>query len=173
MKKPLLSVAVFLFLILAGSASLATANAATYEIYAGESATSTTKMGFGNNDTTMLIPGPTMVFTSGETVTVILHNIGSGPHTWAIVDTDDQVLWGAQIGSDSNPIQGQSNGSVTFTVDTPGNYRYVSQYFFDEIYGMHGNVVVQAAIPEFPAPLLVAFLALAVTALAVFLKRKR
>ena len=170
---------IFLLLIFTISSFMASVQAVTsYNIYGGESASAAGRVGFGNNATIMTIPGPTMTFTTGETVTVTFHNSGYADHNWVIVDPNDYytALWGAQIGTPENPIKSQSNGSVTFTVGNPGNYTYISQCLGiggqDFIRGMHGNVVVQPAIPEFPATILVSFMAVALTSLAVYLKRK-
>jgi uncharacterized cupredoxin-like copper-binding protein len=143
-----------------------------YNIYAGEINSST--YGFGNSATTITSPGPTLTFTAGETVTVTLHNAGTMDHNWAIVNSKSStatVLWNAQVQSPSNPVAPGSTGSVTFTVGSAGNYYYICQVDGHVALGMWGNVVVQSAVPEFPAPLLIVFLAVAVTASAAYLSR--
>ena len=68
------------------------------DIYAGEKSTST--YGFGNSAISISSPGPTLTFTSGDTVTVTLHNAGTMAHNFAIVDTKSStgtVLWNAQV----------------------------------------------------------------------------
>lgn len=165
-----------LLLIFAVSACVIPLNAATsYDIYAGESKSHAGQVGFGMNDTNYTVPGPTLILTEGETVTVTLHNIGYGDHNWVITDNTSTVIWGAQIGSAENPIESLSNGSVTFTVGRPGTYRYESQCsnlaMPDSLMGMYGTVVVKPTIPEFPAAILVAFVAIALTAFALFQKR--
>ena len=86
--------------------------------------------GFGNSASSISSPGPTLTFTSGEAVTVTLHNAGTMPHNFAIVETKSStgtVLWNAQIASASNGVAAGSTGSVTFTVGTAGNYYYICQ----------------------------------------------
>ena len=172
MKKTIL-VLIFLVSVLSLSAFVATIHAATpYTIYAGEVSSST--YGFGNSASSITSPGPTLTFTSGQTVTVTLQNVGTMSHNWAIVNAKSStatVLWSAQIASSSNPVSPGSSKSVTFTVGSSGNYYYVCQVDGHVNLGMWGNVVVNPAVPEFPEPLLILFIALAVTALSAYLGR--
>ena len=115
-----------------------------------------------------------MTFTAGETVTVTplqRRNDGSqlGHRGFKIVNRQCSVE--RQVQSASNPVAAGSTASVTFTVGSAGNYYYICQVDGHVALGMWGNVVVKAAVPEFPAPLLLAFLAVAVTALAAYLGR--
>ncbi len=143
-------------------------------LYAGEK--STTLYGFGDSASSINSPGPTLTFTSGELVTVTLHNAGTMSHNFAIVDTKSStgnVLWNAAIGSASNAVAAGTSDSVTFTVGNAGNYYYICQVDGHVNLGMWGNVKVNAAVPEFPSALVFVFFALAATALVAYLGRLR
>jgi len=175
MKKPFL-VLMFFLLTLSLVAVIGTtkAQAATVQvtIFAGE--ISTSQYGFGNSSTTITSPGPTLTFHSGDTVKVALQNAGTMAHNWALVDTKSStgtVLWSAQIASSSNGVPAGQSESVTFTVGNSGNYYYICQVDGHVALGMWGNVVVESAIPEFPVPLLIVFLAAAITAMSAYVGR--
>ena len=176
MKKSIL-VLVFLLSIGLLCVTLGTiqAQAATQvTLYAGEKTTSS--YGFGNSATTIGSPGPTLTFTSGEIVTVTLHNAGKMLHNFAIVDIKSStgtVLWSAQVGSASNAVAAGSSDSVTFTVGSAGNYYYICQVDGHVALGMWGNVKVNAAVPEFPSTLIIVFFAVAATALAAYLGKAK
>jgi plastocyanin len=113
------------------------------DIYAGESS----RYGFGSSSSNIGSPGPQMVLTHGQTVTVTLHNVGTMSHNWAI--TNDKVdgstnlpFSGAQIGSASNPVAAGGTQSVTFTVGNAGNYYYICQVDGHVSLGMWGTVIV-------------------------------
>ncbi len=144
------------------------------DIYAGEKSTSV--YGFGNSASSISSPGPTLTFTSGEVVTVTLHNAGTMSHNFAIVDTKSStgnVLWSAQVASASNGVAAGSSGSVTFTVGSAGDYYYVCQVDGHVALGMWGNVKVNAAVPEFPTALVFVFFAIAATALAAYIGKSK
>ncbi len=176
MKKQFL-VLVFLLVVLPLSVVVATSRAQSAStvqvtIYAGE--ISTSQYGFGNTSSTIVTPGPTLTFHSGDVVNLTLQNAGTMPHNWAIVDqksSSANVLWSAQIGTPNSPVPAGENKSVMFTVGNAGNYYYICQVDAHVSLGMWGNVVVEAAIPEFPAPLLIVFLAAAITALVAYTGR--
>jgi FtsP/CotA-like multicopper oxidase with cupredoxin domain len=92
-------------------------------------------------------PGPQMVLTHGQSVTVTLHNVGTMAHNWAITNdkTDGSTnlpFSGAQIGSASNPVAAGGTQSVTFTVGNTGNYYYICQVDGHVSLGMWGTVTV-------------------------------
>ena len=172
MKKPILML-ILVLSMLSPFILVATVHAQTsnVNIYAGEIPM---QYGFGNSSTTISSPGPTLTFISGQTVTVTLHNSGSMQHNFAIVSTKSAtgtVLWGAQIQSASNPVSPGSSATVTFTVGDPGNYYYICQVDAHVVLGMWGKVVVETAIPEFPMPLLFVFAAVAIIALAAYIRK--
>ena len=161
----LLSIGLFCITLVTSQAQTAT----QVTLYAGEKTTSS--YGFGNSATSIGSPGPTLTFTSGEVVTVTLHNAGTMPHNFAIVDTKSStgtVLWNAKVGSSSNGVAVGSSESDTFTVGNAGNYYYICQVDGHVALGMWGNVVVNAAVPEFPSTLVIVFFAVAATALAAY-----
>ena len=170
MKKTILMLT-FLLLILSHFVLAAKDQAQTSNVtlYAGE--ISNSQYGFGNSATAITSPGPTLTLTSGQTITVTLHNSGQNPHNFAIVSTKSStgtVLWNSAIKSADNPVSPGSSASATFTVGDAGNYYYICQVDGHVALGMWGNVVVQAAVPEFPTPLLFVFVAIALTALAAY-----
>jgi plastocyanin len=131
MKKSVL-VLVFLLFVLSASVFLGTIKAATtIDLYAGE--VNSSSYGFGNSASSITSnPGPTLTLTSGQSYTVVLHNVSTQgqSHNWAIVETKSStgtIQWSAQIGSASNPVSPGSTGSVTFTAGSPGSYYYVCQ----------------------------------------------
>ena len=144
------------------------------DLYAGEKSTSV--YGFGNSASSIGSPGPSLTFTSGEVVTVTLHNAGTMAHNFAIVDTKNSagtVLWSAAVGSTNNPVAAGSSGSVTFTVGNAGDYFYICQVDGHVALGMWGNVKVNAAVPEFPSTLVIVFFAVAATALAAYIGKAK
>jgi plastocyanin len=177
MKKQFL-VLVFLLAVFSLSMVVATSRAQSstvqVTIYAGE--VSTSQYGYGNSSSTIISPGPTLTFHSGDVVNLTLHNAGTMAHNWAIVDQKSSsatVLWSAQVGTPNTPVAAGENKSVMFTVGNAGNYYYICQVDAHVSLGMWGNVVVEPAIPEFPAPLLILFLAAAITVIVAYSGRGR
>ena len=122
----------------AGSGDLSGSN---IDIYSAE-------YGFGSTASNIRSPGPTISLTSGQTVSVTLHNVGKTPHNWAIVKdkTDGSTnlgFSGAQIASASNPLAAGATKSINFTVGSPGNYYYICQVDGHVSLGMWGTVTVQ------------------------------
>jgi plastocyanin len=115
------------------------------DIYAGEVSSST--YGFGNSANSIQSPGPSLNFKVGDVVTVTLHNAGTMPHNWALVDAKSStanVLFNAQIASSSSPVQPDSTGQVTFTVTQAGNFYYICQVDAHVTLGMWGTVTVRS-----------------------------
>ncbi len=113
------------------------------DIYASDS-----PYGFGNSAGSITSnPGPTLTFTSGQTYTVTLHNVGTVSHNWAITKdkadgSTDLAFSGAQIASPTNPVAPGSTQSVTFTAGTAGSYYYICQVDAHVSLGMWGTVTV-------------------------------
>jgi plastocyanin len=104
--------------------------------------------GFGSTASNVGSPGPTITLTSGQTVTVSLHNVGKVAHNWAIVmdKTDGNAnlaFSGAQIGSIQNPIASGVTQSINFTVGSAGSYYYICQIDGHVTLGMWGMVTVK------------------------------
>ncbi len=143
-------------------------------LYAGE--INSSQYGFGNSASSINSPGPTLTLTSGDSVTITLHNAGTMNHNFAIVNAKEStatVLWGAQIASASNGVGAGQSASVTFTVGSAGSYYYICQTDGHVSLGMWGNVTVQAAVPEFPTALVFVFFAVAATALAAYISKAK
>jgi uncharacterized cupredoxin-like copper-binding protein len=112
-------------------------------MYAGQ--VSLTVYGFGSSATNITSPGPTLTFTLGDVVNMTVFNVGTMPHNWALVSsesTSGKVLFGAQIGSGSVPIQVNETASVVFKVTKSGDYFYICQVPGHVQLGMWGNVVI-------------------------------
>jgi uncharacterized cupredoxin-like copper-binding protein len=175
MKKSIL-VLVFLLSIFSLSVLLGTIQAQTptvqVTLYAGQ--ISTSQYGFGNSSSSLTSPGPTLTFHVGDVVKVTVNNVGTMLHSWEINtqnSTRGQVLFNSDINPNTYIALGQS-GSVTFTVSgNAGNYYYICPVPGHAQLGMWGNCIIESAIPEFPAPLLLVFVAVAVTALAAYVGR--
>ncbi len=138
-------------------------------LYEGE--VNSTAYGFGLSPNELTSPGPQLNLAQDATYTVTVYNIGTKPHNWAIIGAQWAPIvtngaltplkpisttftqFGAQIGSDADPIQPGSNGTVTFTI-TPDDvnqypsltYAYCSQCPQDANgYNMWGPMEVYSA----------------------------
>jgi FtsP/CotA-like multicopper oxidase with cupredoxin domain len=167
---------VFFFSLLSlsffAASAFAQGSATEITMYAGEVGTS--QLGFGNSPSSITSPGPTLYLHSNDEVRITLQNAGTMPHSWAIVDAKSSsanVLWNAQIGNNSNPISPGQSGFTSFTVGNQGNFYYVCQVDDHVAYGMWGNVVVEAPIPEFPAPMLFLFATMVAVGLTAYAGR--
>ena len=176
MKKPILVLTLLLSIgLLAVPIGISQVHAATQiTLYAGE--INSSQYGFGDSASCIATPGPTLTLTSGDTVTVTLHNAGTMSHNFAIVNAKSStatVLWSAQVDSPSNGVPAGQSASVTFTVGSAGNYYYICQVDGHVALGMWGNVVVQSAVPEFPTALVFVFFAVAATALVAYISQAK
>ena len=75
-------------------------------LYEGENSGS--QYGFGYSPNTLTSPGPTLRFTTSDVVNITVINVGKIPHAFAITSaprTGAKVLFNAEIGSASNPLQ--------------------------------------------------------------------
>ncbi len=112
-------------------------------LYAGQ--ISLTVYGFGNSANNITSPGPTLTFKVGDVVNMTVFNVGTMPHNWALVTTNQTsapVLFGAQIDSGSVPILMNQTGSVIFRVTKSGNFNYICQVPGHVQLGMWGSVVI-------------------------------
>jgi plastocyanin len=176
MKKTILVLTLLLSIgLLAVPIGISQVHAATQiTLYAKEITSS--QYGFGDSASSVSSPGPTLTLTSGDSVTVTLHNAGTMSHNFAIVNAKSStatVLWNAQIDSPSNGVPAGQSASVTFTVGSAGNYYYICQVDGHVALGMWGNVVVQSAVPEFPTALVFVFFAVAATALVAYISQTK
>jgi uncharacterized cupredoxin-like copper-binding protein len=113
-------------------------------LYEGE--ISATKYGFGNTSTTLTSPGPTLRFNLTDVVNITVINVGMMPHAFAITNapkTGSTVLFNAEIGSASNPLQSGKQGSVIFTPNNAGSsFFYICPVPGHAEVGMYGSVVI-------------------------------
>lgn len=143
-------------------------------LYAGE--VSQTAYGFGNTATSITSPGPTLNLVEGTTYNMTVYNVSSDmDHSWEITTSETastSPLWGAGIDI-STYIPPGGSGSVEFTPTQTGNFYYVCTFPGHIALGMYGKVVVSSPIPEFPSPLTLMFMALAVTGMAAFMAKQK
>ncbi len=113
-------------------------------LYEGE--ISATKYGFGNTSTTLTSPGPTLRFNLTDVVNITVINVGMMPHAFAITNapkTGSTVLFNAEIGSASNPLQSGKQGTVIFTPNNAGSsFYYICPVPGHAEVGMYGSVII-------------------------------
>jgi FtsP/CotA-like multicopper oxidase with cupredoxin domain len=113
-------------------------------LYQGE--ISDNKYGFGYSPDTLTSPGPTLRFKTSDVVNITVVNTGRFSHAFAITtapQTGANVLFNAEIGSESNPILPGQSGSVIFTPNNAGSwFFYTSPVSDDAEFGMYGSVVI-------------------------------
>jgi FtsP/CotA-like multicopper oxidase with cupredoxin domain len=122
-------------------------------LYEGEM--SDGKFGFGTAPNNLTSPGPTIGFSTSDTVNLTVVNVGKQPHAFAITTTPNAgapVLFNAVIGSTSTPLQPGQEGSVIFTPNNAAfDYWYISPVSGDVGAGMYGAVIVSSVTgPAFP-----------------------
>lgn len=113
-------------------------------LYGGE--INLTRYGFGLNSSTLSSPGPTLSFNMSDVVKVTFINSGRMPHGFAIADanrTGSTQLFGAAIGSASNPIAPGQSGSVVFQPTAVGSsFYYICPVPGHPELGMWGHVTI-------------------------------
>jgi FtsP/CotA-like multicopper oxidase with cupredoxin domain len=113
-------------------------------LYEGE--VSATRDGFGNTSSTLTSPGPTLRFNLTDVVNITVINVGKMPHAFAITSapkTGSQVLFNAEIGSASNPLQPGKQGTVIFTPKNAGSsFFYICPVPGHAEVGMYGSVII-------------------------------
>ena len=125
----------------------------TIVLYEGEM--SDGKPGFGTSADNLTSPGPTIGFSTSDTINITVINVGKLPHAFAITTipaANGPVLFGAVIGSATNPIQPGKEGSIVFTPNNAAfDYWYISPMGNDAADGMYGAVIVSSVTgPAFP-----------------------
>jgi plastocyanin len=113
-------------------------------LYEGE--ISNSQYGFGFSPTNLTSPGPTLRFSTSDVVNITVVNVGQMPHAFAITNvaaTGAKVLFGAQIGSASNPLLHDQHGTVIFTPNNAGSsFYYICPVPGHVSLGMYGSVVI-------------------------------
>ena len=113
------------------------------------------EFGFGTAPNNLTSPGPTLGFSTSDLVNITVMNVGKLPHAFAITTmptVGSPVLFGAVIGSATNPLQPGQEGSVVFAPNNAAfDYYYISPVAGDVTNGMYGDVVVSSVTgPAFP-----------------------
>jgi len=105
--------------------------------------------GFGTSPDSLSSPGPTIGFSTMDTVNLTVVNVGDLPHAFAITSTPTtgaSVLFNAAIGSPKNPLEPGQESSVVFSPNNAAfDYWYVSPVGEDVAKGMYGAVIVSSA----------------------------
>ena len=138
-------------------------------LYEGE--INATTYGFGTSPTELTSPGPQLNLQQDQSYTITVYNIGTLPHNWAIIGaqwaptvtngtlsplmpirtTFEQ--FNANIGTDADPIQPGSHGTITIIISPDAvnqypslTYAYCSQVSQDaNTYNMWGPMDVYSA----------------------------
>jgi uncharacterized cupredoxin-like copper-binding protein len=113
-------------------------------LYEGE--ISGSKYGFGDSPNTLTSPGPTLRFKTSDVVNLTVINVGKMPHAFAITNsprTGATVLFNAEIGSASNPLQPGKQGTVIFSPNEAGSsFYYICPIPGHAETGMYGSVII-------------------------------
>jgi len=147
------------------------ANTPPIQIILYEGEINATTYGFGTSPTELTSPGPQLNLQQDQSYTITVYNTGTNPHNFAIIGAQwaptvtngvltplkpistTFVQFGAQVGSDANPIQPGSHVTVTFAI-APADvnqypsltYAYCSQVSQDaNSYNMWGPIEVYSA----------------------------
>jgi len=164
---PLIIIGILAIAFLAGAASILILNLQPPMVNSNPSKTTTVsimlyegemadgKLGFGLAANNLTSPGPTITFSTLDTVNITVSNVGKLPHAFAIATTPNSgatQLFGAAIGSSADPIQPGQEGNVTFVPSNAAfDYWYISPVSNDTANGMYGAVVVTSVTgPAFP-----------------------
>ena len=130
-----------------GQAPIAGPPTVVITIYGGELPGG--KFGFGLSPDNITTPGPTIRVKQGDVVEIRFVNLGKLRHgfvvTPAVSKTNPEVLFGALIGTASNPIAPNGEGSVIFVADTPGEFFYQCPVANHGPKGMWGKFIVEPA----------------------------
>jgi uncharacterized cupredoxin-like copper-binding protein len=102
--------------------------------------------GFGDSPNTLTSPGQTLRFNMSDVVNITVINVGKMPHAFAITDapkTGAKVLFNAEVGSASNPLEPGKQGSIIFAPNNAGSsFYYICPVPGHAESGMYGSVVI-------------------------------
>ncbi len=102
--------------------------------------------GFGYSPSTLTSPGPTLRFLTSDIVNITVINVGSMPHAFALTTTPRTgaiLLFKAEIGSETNPLQPHEEGSVVFKPNLASSaFYYISTVSGNAEAGMYGSVII-------------------------------
>jgi FtsP/CotA-like multicopper oxidase with cupredoxin domain len=124
----------------------------TIILYEGE--LSNGKFGFGTAPNNLTSPGPTIRFSTSDTINITVVNVGKLTHAFAITATltGGPVLFNAMVGSASKPLMpGQAGSVICRPYNAAFDYWYTSPVSGDVAAGMYGAVIVSSVTgPAYP-----------------------
>jgi len=89
---------------------------------------------------------PEIRVNSGDEVNISSSNDGKSFHSFGVVsDPEDfnNIIWGSDIATASNPLKPGESGSTTFTAGAPGTYYYICTVPGHALQGMQGSFIVE------------------------------
>ena len=89
---------------------------------------------------------PEIRVNSGDEVTITSTNLGKSFHSFGVVTNPEDfnnVIWGSDIASASNPLKAGESGSTTFTAGASGSYYYICTVPGHALQGMQGTFIVE------------------------------
>ena len=89
---------------------------------------------------------PEIRVNSGDEVTITSDNLGKSFHSFGVVTNPEDfnnVIWGSDIASASNPLKPGEGGSTTFVAGAPGTYYYICTVPGHALQGMQGTFIVE------------------------------
>ncbi|MGY5142229.1 MAG: plastocyanin/azurin family copper-binding protein, partial [Nitrosopumilus sp.] len=89
---------------------------------------------------------PEIRVNSGDEVTISSSNNGKSFHAFGVVNNPEDfnnVIWGSEIASMSNPLKPGQDGSTTFLAGAPGTYYYICTVPGHALQGMQGTFIVE------------------------------
>ena len=89
---------------------------------------------------------PEIRVNSGDEVAITSNNLGKSFHSFGVVTNPEDfnnVIWGSEIASASNPLKPGEGGSATFIAGAPGTYYYICTVPGHALQGMQGSFIVE------------------------------
>lgn len=89
---------------------------------------------------------PEIRVNSGDEVTITAANMGRSFHSFGITTNPEDfnnVLWGSEIATATNPLTAGESGQTTFTAGAPGAYYYICTVPGHALQGMQGSFIVE------------------------------
>ena len=123
----------------------------SFTIYGGE--ISSAKYGFGFSPTNLTSPGPTISFSSSDVVNITFINAGTMSHAFVVTDapkSTGNILFGAEIGSSTNPLSPGGKGTIIFQPSGAGNRYYICPVPGHAELGMWGNINITQGTTGMP-----------------------
>lgn len=94
-------------------------------------------MGFSGSESSLNVPGESMIVQEGDTVEITIINTLGRSHSFAIDGISDSDV-------NTGRISGGQSAKVTFTADNPGSYMYYDDRNapYNRLAGLHGGIAV-------------------------------